>query len=265
MLTPDVSNEPSTGRNVSGRPTDRKAIQDVLLREGLIALRLSADVQSMEAFHEALVKHLGQNSVETRRRYAQSLVKWFFSDGFDGLLHRAWIAYRDEAIALDLLRCSYLATEPIMGRCVAEALFPLENGLAIPPDFFGRFLHGHLGESVPAKTRERLKSNLKRLGFLARVRGKPDRLTPLAPQKTSFLLLLHHRFAPKAVRSIELRTLLADPFWKYLGYKSEDAVRSILREVDARGMIGKYVVADQLEQVTTRFTFDELLERRLRL
>ena len=253
------------GRRGGGTPTDRKAIQDVLLMEGLIALRLSTDVQSMEELQEALVKHLGQNSAETRRRYAQSVVRWFFPDGFDGLLRRTWIAYEDEAIARDLLHYLYLSGEPIMGRCVAEALFPLENGIAIPPDFFDRFLHEHLGESVPAKTRERLKSNLKRLGFLERVRGKPDRLKPVGSQNTSFLLLLHHRFAPKAVRSIELRTLLADPFWKYLGYKSEDAVRSILREVDARGMIGKYVVADQLEQVTTRFTFDELLERRLRL
>jgi len=253
------------GSREGGTPTDRKAIQDVLLKEGLIALKLSTEVQSMEELQESLVKHLGQNSVETRRRYAQSVVRWFFPDGFDGLLRRTWIAYEDEAIARDLLHYLYLAGEPIMSRCVAEALFPLENGIAIPPDFFDRFLHEHLGEWVPAKTRERLKSNLKRLGFLERVRGKPDRLTPVASQKTSFLLLLHHRFASKAVRSIELRTLLADPFWKYLGHKSEDAVRSILREADATGAIGKYVVADQLEQVTTRFTFDELLKRRLRL
>jgi hypothetical protein len=84
-------------------------------------------------------------------------------------------------------------------------------------------------------------------------------------QKTSLLILLHHLFAAKAVRTVELRNLFANPFWKYLGYKSEDAVRAVLREADASGLIGKYVVADQLEQVTTCSTLDEFLERRTRL
>jgi len=67
------------------------------------------------------------------------------------------------------------------------------------------------------------------------------------------------------VRTVELRNLVANPFWKYLGFKSEDGVRALLREADAAGLVGKYVVADQLEQVTTCFTLDELLQRRVRL
>jgi len=87
----------------------------------------------------------------------------------------------------------------------------------------------------------------------------------VVPTKTSFLILLHHLFAAKSVRTVELRNLVTNPFWKYLGYKSEDAIRALLREADAAGLVGKYVVADQLEQVTTCFTLDELLERRVRL
>ncbi len=174
-------------------------------------------------------------------------------------------AYQDEAIALDLLRWSYLKREPIMGRCVAEALFPCETGLVIPATYFDRFLQDHLGEAPPEKTRERLKSNLKKIGFLERAKGKPDRLLPVVPQKTSFLILIHHLFAAKAVRTVELRNLVTNPFWKYLGYKTEDTLRALLREADAAGLVGKYVVADQLEQVTTCFTLDEFLERRARL
>ena len=48
---------------------------------------------------------------------------------------------------------------------------------------------------------------------------------------------------------MELRRLLAGPYWKYLGFKSEDAVRAVFREADAAGILGKYVVADQLEQI----------------
>jgi hypothetical protein len=107
--------------------------------------------------------------------------------------------------------------------------------------------------------------NLKRTGFLERSRGKPDRLLPVVPQKTSALVLLHYLFAAEAVRTVELRNLFANPFWKYLGYKSQDAVRTVLREADAAGLLGKYVVADQLDQVTTCFTLDELLKRKARL
>lgn len=243
----------------------RKAIQDVLMPEGLMALKLTQDVKSLDDLQELLLKRLGQNSMETRRRYAQSIISWFFADGLAGLLPRVWQAHQDEAVAFDLLRWSYLNHEPIMGRCVADALFPCENGLAMPATYFDRFLQDCLGEAPPEKTRERLKMNLKRIGFLERTRGKPDRLLPVIPQKTSLLVLLHHLFAAKAVRTVELRNLFANPFWKYLGYKSEDAVRTVFREADAAGLIGKYVVADQLEQVTTCFTLDELLERKARL
>lgn len=228
-----------------------------------MALKLAHEANSVEELIGLLQNRLGQNSMETRRRYALSLVKWFFPEGLEGLLPRVWQAYQDEAIGIDLLRWSYLKQEPIMGGCVAEALFPCENGLMMPATYFDRFLQEHLGENPPEKTRERLKSNLKKLGFLERSQGKPDRLLPVGTQKTSFLLLFHHLFAAKAPRTVELKNLLANPFWKYLGYKAEDNVRMLFREADAAGVIGKYVVADQLEQVTTCFTLDELLERRV--
>ena len=243
----------------------RRTIQDVLLAEGLLALKLAREAESPEQLQEILGRQLGQNSMETRQRYAQSILKWFFPDGLDGLLPRVWRAYEDEPIALDLLRWSYLSQEPIVGRCITDALFPCENGLAMPAAYFDRFLHEFLGETPPGKTRERLKINLKKIGFLDRAQGKPDRLMPVITQKTSLLILVHHLFAGKAVKTVELRNLFVNPFWKYLGYKSEDAVRGVLREADATGLIGKYVVADQLEQVTTCFTLDEFLNRRMRL
>jgi hypothetical protein len=110
---------------------ERKTIQDVPLAEGLLALKLAHQAKSPEELQEILVKRLGQDSMETRRRYAQSILRWFFPDGLSGLLPRVWLAYQDEAIALDLLRWSYLNQEPILGRCVAEALFPCETGLVI--------------------------------------------------------------------------------------------------------------------------------------
>jgi len=261
------------GAKAPGQPMDsgqvlqpsRKTIQDLLLKEGFLAVQLAAEVDSVEALQGTLAKQLSQNSKETRARYAQSLLRWFFPDGVHGLATRVWVAYRDGTVESDILRYLYLVAEPVVGACVAGPLFPLENGMEVPPDYFDRFLGDHLGEAPPPKTRKRLKSNLMHLGFLARAKGKPDRLCPVASTKTAFLILVHHLFAPTGPRTVEVSRLLSDPFWKYLGYKSEDAVRHVLREADAAGLLGKYVVADQLEQVTTCMTLDEMLVRKVRL
>jgi len=168
-------------------PATKKALQDVLLAEGLLAVKLSVDCQSLEQFQEALLKKLGQNSLGTRRRYAKSLLRWFFSDGIDGLFRRSWLAYGDEAIVGDLLRWSFLEREPVMGGCVADALFPLENGISIPATYFDKLLMDFLHEAPPEKTRERLKINLKKLGFLDRAKGKPD---PVLSKNSRFRLEL---------------------------------------------------------------------------
>jgi hypothetical protein len=243
----------------------QRTLQDLLFAEGLLATRLSIHLDSLEGLQSQLVQHLHQNSLETRTRYVQSILKWFFPDGVGGLAHHVWAAYNDESITADILRYLYLIAEPIMGACVAEALYPLEEGMLISADYFERFLREHLGGEPLPKTCQRLKTNLMKLGFLARTRGKPDRLQPVIPTPTAFLIVLHHLFAPNGPRTVELRRLFANPFWQYLGLKSEDTVRAVLRSADAAGVLGKYVVADQLEQITTCLTLHDILARKVQL
>jgi hypothetical protein len=265
LFARNQANHTDGEKSVPVRLRSRKTIQDILLSEGLLAARLALETKSLPELREKLSGQLSQNSIETRRRYSQSVIRWFFTDSVNGLVARTWASYKDEAITNDILRYLYLVQEPVMGLCVADALFPLEPGISIPPTYFDRFLADFFKGEAPNKTRERLKQNLKKLGFLERSKGKPDRLANVTSQKISSVLLLHHLFAANSVRTIEVRHLLANPFWKYLGYKSEDAVRSVLREADAAGLFGKYIVADQLEQITTCFTLDEILERNARL
>jgi hypothetical protein len=218
-----------------------------------------------EELRSRLISRFHQNSEETRVRYARFVLHWFFPDGFDGIARKTWSAYRDDKILSDILRYLYLEHEPVMGQCVAECLFPLEVGIRVPAWIFERFLKSYFGGDPTKKTSQRLKSNLKLLGILERRRGEDDRLASPSPSKTSLVILTHHIFAAGEPRTIELHRLLANPFWKYLGFKNEDEVRRILREADAAGLIGKYVVADQLEQVTTCLTADELLAKEARL
>ena len=204
-LSTPQSRQPAETKN------GQRTLQDLLFPEGLLAARLSVGLDSLEDLQSQLVHHLKQNSLETRTRYARSVLKWFFPDGLGSLVRNVWATYNDESVAADILRYLYLVSEPIMGACVAEALYPLEEGMLIPADYFDRFLRNHLGGEPPPKTRQRLKTNLMKLGFLARARGKPDRLQPVIPTNTAFLILFHHLFAPNGPRTVEMRYLFARP------------------------------------------------------
>jgi hypothetical protein len=251
--------------NAAGSRRERKSIQDVLLRDGLVAVRLAVGAASIEQLKEKLQQELSQNSAETRRRYAQSILLWFFGDGIEGLARQVWQAYEDEQLERDILRYLYLTAESLVGRCVEDCLFPLEEGMLIPAAYFERYLRDALGEQPPPKTLERLKMNLAKLGFLDRSASQGDRLGRITVDKTAFLVVFHSIFSPTGPRTVELASVLSNPFWKHLGLKSEQAVRAILREADGGHLLGKYVVADQLEQVTTCFSLRELLKQKARL
>lgn len=243
---------------------DRKIIQDLLLSEGLLAVRVSIGTSTIDELQRKLEQELHQNSAGTRLRYARSILLWFFWDGIDGLARRTWQAFEDDQIEAIILRYLYLTAEPLVGTCVEQCLYPLEEGMLIPSSYFKRYLQGALDEEPPAKTLKRLKTNLAKLGFIDRS-TKGDRLNRLAVDKTAFLVVFHSIFSAAGPRTIELSRVLQNPFWKYLGFKSEQSVRAVLKEADASGLLGKYVVADQLEQVTTCFSLAEILKRRVRL
>jgi hypothetical protein len=82
--------------------------------------------------------------------------------------------------------------------------------------------------------------------------------------KTSLLILTHYLLAPTP-RTVTIKDVLSNPFWQYLGVRESEAVRKVFREADANGAITKYIMADQLEQVTTRYSFDEFVQRKVQL
>src|SRR5206468_11494717 len=47
----------------------QRTLQDLLLTDGLLAVRLSMYLDSLDVLHSQLVQHLHQNSLETRGRY----------------------------------------------------------------------------------------------------------------------------------------------------------------------------------------------------
>lgn len=272
-LFQEIDREPSVTPQVTDQIVEplrtekpqTRTISDLILENAFIAIRESVSCSTLKELRERLVQVLPQNSLETRTRYARFAIRWFFPDGIDGVARKTWLAYQDEKILSDVVRYLYLSQEPVMGACVAECLFPIEVGMRVPATVFDRFLSNYYSGSATKKTTQRLKSNLMKLGMLERVSTEDDQLTTVSPTKTALLLFTHYLFAPSAIRTVELKRVWADPFWKYLGFKSDDTVRKVYREADAAGLLGKYVVADQLEQITTRWSFDEFLLNKARI
>lgn len=242
-----------------------KTISDLYLTDAEAGVIEAAGCSTLEELRERLTNNLGHNSSETRLRNARFVIRWFFPDGINGIAKKTWAAYQDRKILGDVLRYLYLSQEPVMGACVEQCLFPIEIGMRVPKAVFDRFLAGYYHEPASKKTSQRLKTNLIKLGILERLPSDEHRLLPVNPAKTSLLLLTHYLLAPTGARTIELSRLFANPFWKYLGFKREDEVRGVLREADAAGALGKYVVADRLEQITTRWGIDEFLANKSRL
>lgn len=87
---------------------------------------------------------------------------------------------------------------------------------------------------------------------------------PIPLPDNSFLLALHARLAPTP-RIVRISDILGAAFWKLIGIRDEATVRSILRDANAKGFIAKYTIMDQLEQITTRYSFDEYLTKAFRL
>jgi hypothetical protein len=153
---------------------DVRAIQDLLWKEARWAL-LSVEAFADEApFEKYLAEHLPQNSLSTRTRYAQTLVRWFFLDGVRGLAARVWIHYRDQALADEILRYLYLRAEPMAGAAVAQALLPITENAVILDSYLPNFLRASFGEDTPAEMGSETKTQPIPLRFWAvpAVRGR---------------------------------------------------------------------------------------------
>lgn len=258
---------PARAESPKRRPTraDVRAIQDLLWKEALLAVQELQPGDDEERFKAHLREHLPQNSESTRSRYAQNLIRWFFSDGISGLAARVWLAYRDPALTVEALRYLYLRAEPMVGRVVADALFPIADNAVVPASYIDGFVRQAFGADTPDKSLKRVRLNLRKLGFLSRERGNRDTLRPLNPSATGFMLVTHYLYANGESRGVEFRNIADDTYWRYLGFKSEDRLRAILRDAVARGTLAKYVVADRIESISFTLSFDEFVQQGVRL
>ena len=226
-------------------------------------MRLSIECSSIKELRYRLWSDLPQNSLNTRRRYASTILARFFPDkNIEQLPRCICLAYQDEALLASVMGPLLLLAEPVLGVLFAERLWPLPPGAELAKDFFacyGKEVSPTNVKSIATYCADAARS----LGWTTRSRSKTYRTHQMA-HLTSALLIFHHVYAPTP-RSVELDHVFAEPVWKYLGFSQPDHLRAFFKNLERKGLIARYAHVDRLEQVTTRYTLHELLGRRVRV
>jgi len=246
-------------------PNNKKpsTLQSVAWEAGLAAVKESIEFSTFDAFRNHLVDNMRQNSIEVRRRYVNLfMLRLFPEKNFYGINTKVWRAYQDEKIQEDIARLTTLEAEPVISKFVLEQILVLSPGAVIENSVIKDYISSEFGSYKP-NSFDRLRSALIHMGFVSAV-PKGIMVQPIPLPNNAFLLTLHFRLAltPRIVR---LSDILNTTFWRLLGIRDDITVRSILHEADAKGFIAKYTLVDQLEQITTRYSFEEYLAKRLHL
>ncbi len=237
--------------------------QDPLWKESIQAIKDATRFNIFQNFRKNLESTLPQNSEYVRKRNANTIIKRFFPEHvLDTLPVKVWKFYRDEVLLQEVMRYQYLKQEPVVADFVVNYLLPLAPGTDIKVEYMRSFIVKTYG-SDKKKSRIRLGTSLRDLGFVFRNKGKTI-VKDIPQPKTALLILAHYLFAPTP-RTVTIKEILADPYWQYLGIRDQNTVRKILREANAKELIAKYVIADELEQITTRYSLEEFIQGRMKL
>ncbi len=234
-----------------------------LLEDTISAVKLSAQFSDFKAFRKELEKTIHFNSERVRKIRACNILKWFFpNNSLDTISSQVWSSYRDEELLQEILRYQFLISQPVAAKFITRCILPLVPGTKISNTLFKQFLAKEF-EDIKPYLINNLRIDSKALGFIADNKSNLNIVAEIQTPKTAFLILTHYLFSKSS--TIKIFDILQNSYWQYLGISEKKTVRNILHEADAEGLITKYIIADQLEQITTRFSFDEFIHSALRL
>lgn len=238
-------------------------LQDFPYAAGIQAIKDSLNFTDFGAFYQHLLASLPHNSPETRRRYASLVTRWFFPDHqLRSLLPRVWQAYQDDQLLHELTRVTTLEMEPVIARFLTDVILSISPGQPFQAAMARDYVVATYGV-YKKNSYKRLLNTVRLLGFLGRYDGQWV-VAAIPRPANALLIMLHARLAPTP-RIVRLADLLTAPFWHFLGFRQPDEVRAVLRDAQAAGLIARYSIVDQLEQITTQHTLDAYLDNAFRL
>lgn len=244
-------------------PSKPSSIQSVAWETGLTAVRESIEFTDFEAFRLHLLQNMRQNSEGVRRRYTSLILLRLFPErSLQGLNPKVWNAYRDEKILEDIARLTTLEAEPVIAKFVLEHIFAVQPGSVIENSTIQDYISSEFG-SFKRDSYVRLRSALIHMGFITAL-PKGIIVQPIPLPDNAFLIALHAKLAPTP-RIVRLTEIVGSIFWKLLGIRDDAIVRTILQDAYSKGMVAKYAVIDQLEQITTKYPYEEYLKNTIRL
>jgi hypothetical protein len=238
-------------------------IQGIAWVPGLKAIKESINFPSYEVLRENLLQNAPQNSIETRKKYTSLITMRLFPEhDIDGINPQVWRFYNDEKILEDLARVTTMEAEPVISKFYLDQIWVLTPGSEVDVSIVKDFI-GSVYGSFKKDSYQRILQSMKHMGYVMQEKNKLIVL-PIPRPDNAFLILLHARQAltPRIVRFSDI---IGSTYWKFLGIREEITIRDILREGEINGLIAKYAVIDQLDQITTRFSFSEYLKSKKQL
>ncbi len=238
-------------------------IQSVAWDTGLLAVKESIEFTDFEIFRLHLLQNMRQNSDMVRKRYTNLILLRLFPErSLKGINSRVWYSYQDENILEDLARMTTLEAEPVIAKFVLEQLSALQPGSIIENSIIQDFISSEYG-SFKNDSYRRLKSALVHMNFItSSINGVT--IQPIPLPDNAFLIAMHEKlaFTPGIIR---ISDIFEAKFWKLLGIRDISTIRMILNDAYSKGIIAKYAVIDQLEQITTKYSYEEYLSKTIRL
>jgi hypothetical protein len=243
--------------------TKPSSIQSVAWETGLAAVRESIEFTDFESFRLHLFQNMRQNSEGVRKRYTNLIMLRLFPErSLQGLNTKVWGAYRDEKILEDIARLTTLEAEPVIAKFLLEYIFAVPPGSVIENSTIQDYISSKFG-TYKYDSYTRLRTFLIHMGFITSI-PKGTVVQPIPLPDNAFLIALHAKLAPTP-RIVRLSDIIEATFWKLLGIRDVAAIRVILQDAYSKGVIAKYAIIDQLEQITTKYSYEEYLKNTIRL
>lgn len=243
------------------RPQDISFPQEPLWKETLDVLSEAEGVDVLTD-PKALASILHFNSKETRARYGRAMATRFSrleEAILIGLLDIAK-SHLNRTTIEAIWRILFCMVEPVVSQTYLEIIWPRDPGSIIIRNEIRSYVEtGFKHESRKLNTR--LVKCLRQAGYVL-PQGKDHLIVVGFCELEEPLILATHLLFAKTPKTIKISEIEASDYWRFLGYRKFGEVKVAFRSAEAKGLIERYARVDQLEQITTRFSWKELLSMR---
>lgn len=208
---------------------------------------------------KAIENMLHFNSQETRVRYGRAIATRFerldpqILDGLVDLAH----AKIPVTTLENIWRVLFCIAEPLVAQVYLEMIWPREPGADIQRTEIRSYAESAFPQKS-AKLNQRLMTCFNQSGYLM-PQGKQQIIIVGFANLEDALLLSTHLLLAQTPRTIKIAEIEANNYWKFLGFRKFDQVRIGFRSAEAKGLIMRYATVDHLEQITTRYSWKDLL------